>query len=151
MQEYFSGSSYSIADMAIFGWAWRHERHQVDLADFPNVKRWFEAVGARPAVHKALDVSIQQKDNSFGDSLWESYTLFVDPGTQTGYADEEDRHLAYRAFIIVVSLIGLVWMLIFLGMVVEQMRFLMDRWRRKYGRPAVSGHTLVVDGGWTIV
>ena len=99
------------------------------------------------AVHKALDVSIQQKDNSFGDSLWESYTLFVDPGTQTGYADEEDRHLAYRAFIIVVSLIGFVWMLIFLGMVVEQMRFLMDRWRRKYGRTAVSGHTLVL--GWT--
>ena len=54
MQEYFSGSSYSIADMAIFGWAWRHERHQVDLADFPNVKRWFEVVGARPAVQKAL-------------------------------------------------------------------------------------------------
>ena len=54
VQEYFSGSSYSIADMAIYGWAWRHERHQVDLADFPNVKRWFEAVGARPAVQKAL-------------------------------------------------------------------------------------------------
>ena len=54
VQEYFSGSSYSIADMAIFGWAWRHERHQVDLADFPHVKRWFEAVGARPAVQKAL-------------------------------------------------------------------------------------------------
>ena len=30
----------SIADFAILGWAWRHERHMVDLADFPNVKAW---------------------------------------------------------------------------------------------------------------
>ena len=36
------GRGVSIADFAILGWAWRHERHQVDLADFPNVKRWYE-------------------------------------------------------------------------------------------------------------
>ena len=28
----------SIADFAILGWAWRHERHKIDLADFPNVR-----------------------------------------------------------------------------------------------------------------
>ncbi len=39
----------SIADFAILGWAWRHERHRVDLADFPNVKRWYETIMARPA------------------------------------------------------------------------------------------------------
>ena len=32
----------SIADFAILGWAWRHERHQVDLAEFPNVQRWYD-------------------------------------------------------------------------------------------------------------
>ena len=89
----------------------------------------------------------QQQENTFGYSFWESYTLFVDPGTQTGLNEETERHLAYRAYIVIVSLVGFVWMLIFLGMVVEQMRFLMDRWRRKYGRTAVSGHTLVL--GWT--
>jgi GST-like protein len=36
--KYFAGDEYTVADMAIFGWAWRHERHQVDLADFPHVR-----------------------------------------------------------------------------------------------------------------
>ena len=44
---------YSIADMAIYPWIMRHERHKQDLNDFPNLKRWFEAMKARPAVVKA--------------------------------------------------------------------------------------------------
>ncbi|MCB2029394.1 MAG: glutathione S-transferase N-terminal domain-containing protein, partial [Rhodoferax sp.] len=46
--EYFA-DELSIADFAILGWAWRHERHKVDLADFPQVRRWYEAMMARPA------------------------------------------------------------------------------------------------------
>ncbi len=42
--EYFAGQRLSIADFAILGWAWRHPRHKVDLAEFPNVKRWYEAL-----------------------------------------------------------------------------------------------------------
>ena len=34
----FVAGPISIADFAILGWAWRHERHKVDLADFPNVE-----------------------------------------------------------------------------------------------------------------
>ena len=49
----FAGGEISIADFAILGWAWRHERHQVDLADFPNVKRWYETMMARPACSAA--------------------------------------------------------------------------------------------------
>jgi GSH-dependent disulfide-bond oxidoreductase len=52
--DYFAGDEYSIADMAIFGWAWRHTRHKVDLGDYPNVKRWYETVLARPAVERGL-------------------------------------------------------------------------------------------------
>ena len=37
--KYAAGSEISIADFAILGWAWRHERHQFDLKDYPNVKR----------------------------------------------------------------------------------------------------------------
>ena len=48
----------SIADFAILGWAWRHERHKVDLADFPNVKRWYETIMARPATKKGIDVAL---------------------------------------------------------------------------------------------
>ncbi|WP_428487252.1 glutathione S-transferase family protein [Rhodopila sp.] len=48
----------SIADFAILGWAWRHERHQIDLADFPNVKRWYSTIMARPAVARGFEVAL---------------------------------------------------------------------------------------------
>jgi GSH-dependent disulfide-bond oxidoreductase len=48
----------SIADFAILGWAWRHERHLIDLADFPDVKRWYETIVARPAVIRGFEVAL---------------------------------------------------------------------------------------------
>jgi GST-like protein len=54
--EFFSGKDYSIADMAIYPWVARYEWHRVDLAAFPNVKRWYDLVGARPAVKKGMAV-----------------------------------------------------------------------------------------------
>jgi GST-like protein len=51
-----AGSDYTIADMAIFPWAARHEWHTVNLADFPNVKRWYDIINARPAVTKGMAV-----------------------------------------------------------------------------------------------
>ena len=47
---------YSIADIAIYPWVARHEWHRVDLAAFPNVKRWYDALGERPAVAKGMAV-----------------------------------------------------------------------------------------------
>jgi GST-like protein len=55
--EFFAGD-ISIADFAILGWAWRHERHKVDLADFPNVKRWYETMMARPATVRGFAVEL---------------------------------------------------------------------------------------------
>ena len=52
------GAEVSIADFAIVGWAWRHERHQVDLADFPNVKRWYETMMGRPATRRGFEVAL---------------------------------------------------------------------------------------------
>jgi GST-like protein len=54
----FVGGPLSVADFAILGWAWRHERHQVDLADFPNVKRWYEQLMARPGVQRGFAVAL---------------------------------------------------------------------------------------------
>ena len=54
----FFADAISIADFAILGWAWRHPRHKVDLADFPNVKRWYEAMMARPAVRRGFAVKL---------------------------------------------------------------------------------------------
>jgi GST-like protein len=55
--EFFAGD-ISIADFAILGWAWRHERHKVDLADFPNVKRWYETMMARPGTKRGFEVAL---------------------------------------------------------------------------------------------
>jgi GSH-dependent disulfide-bond oxidoreductase len=48
----------SIADFAILGWAWRHERHQVALADFPAVAAWYARMMARPAVRRGFEVAL---------------------------------------------------------------------------------------------
>ncbi|MBK5959418.1 glutathione S-transferase [Rhodoplanes elegans] len=54
----FFAGDISIADFAIVGWAWRHERHKVDLARFPHVKRWYETMMARPGVAKGFAVTL---------------------------------------------------------------------------------------------
>jgi GSH-dependent disulfide-bond oxidoreductase len=53
--EYVAGK-YSIADMAIFPWTRSHANQGVDLVDYPNVKRWFDAIDARPAVQRAVKI-----------------------------------------------------------------------------------------------
>ena len=55
----FFADEISIADFAIIGWAWRHPRHLVDLADFPNVRRWYETMMARPGVSRGFEVKLR--------------------------------------------------------------------------------------------
>ena len=52
-QEWIANDEYSIADMACWGWVTLHELQGQRLDDTPNLKRWFEAMGARPAVQRA--------------------------------------------------------------------------------------------------
>ncbi|HEX7882831.1 MAG TPA: glutathione binding-like protein [Afipia sp.] len=54
----FVADKISVADFAILGWAWRHERHKVSLDDFPNVKRWYATIMARPGVQRGFEVSL---------------------------------------------------------------------------------------------
>jgi GSH-dependent disulfide-bond oxidoreductase len=54
----FVAGELSVADFAILGWAWRHERHQVSLADFPNVDRWYKSLMVRPAVQRGFAVKL---------------------------------------------------------------------------------------------
>jgi GST-like protein len=53
----FVAGGYSIADIATFPWATRHEWQRIDLNDYPHVKRWYLAIAARPAVQKGYAVS----------------------------------------------------------------------------------------------
>jgi GST-like protein len=54
----FVADKLSVADFAILGWAWRHERHKVPLADFPNVERWYATLMARPGVKRGFEVKL---------------------------------------------------------------------------------------------
>ena len=56
-QEFLAGR-YSIADMASVGWVRLGERMGQDFAEFPNLKRWFEAIRARPAVQRAFAIRV---------------------------------------------------------------------------------------------
>jgi GST-like protein len=52
----FLAGAYSVADMAAFPWVVPWKNQGQDLADFPHLQRWFQAMQARPAVARGLDV-----------------------------------------------------------------------------------------------
>jgi GST-like protein len=52
----FVGGEYSIADMAIWPWVSRFERHRADLNAYPNVRKWYLTIASRPAVQKGYNV-----------------------------------------------------------------------------------------------
>jgi GST-like protein len=52
----YVAGDYSIADIATYPWVARWEWHELDWAKFPNVERWFKAIGARPAVQRGMAV-----------------------------------------------------------------------------------------------
>jgi GST-like protein len=52
--EFVAGQSFTIADIAHFGWLWRREFAGIDFAKSPNVARWYESVVSRPAVSRAV-------------------------------------------------------------------------------------------------
>lgn len=52
-RDYIAGA-YSIADIACFPWIRRHDDLGQDLADYPNIRSWFERIAARPAVVRGL-------------------------------------------------------------------------------------------------
>lgn len=56
--EYLAGD-YSIADIVTFPWAQSFAMQGIDFADYPNVKRWFDAIMARPAVQRGIKVGVK--------------------------------------------------------------------------------------------
>ncbi len=57
----FLAGDYSIADMACFGWIKPYRRQGLEIEDFPNLQRWFEALKARPAVQRGIAVGEERR------------------------------------------------------------------------------------------
>ena len=53
---YLAGDAYSMADIITYPWAARHPWQGIELADYPNVKRWYDELSARPAVQRGMAV-----------------------------------------------------------------------------------------------
>lgn len=58
---YLAGHEYTIADMAAFPWVREPARRGQDIAEFPSVKRWIDAIDARPAVQRGLAVLAEHR------------------------------------------------------------------------------------------
>jgi GST-like protein len=69
---YVVDRQFTIADMAIFPWCRSHANQGVDLADFAHVKRWYEAIDARPAVKRALAVLADRRKPLLDDKAREA-------------------------------------------------------------------------------
>jgi GSH-dependent disulfide-bond oxidoreductase len=73
---YLAGDEYSMADIITFPWIRNPERRNIDLAEYPAVKRWHDAVAARPAVQRGVavladrqrqgQISDIERENMFG-------------------------------------------------------------------------------------
>jgi GST-like protein len=74
-RDYIAGD-YSIADMACYPWIVPHERQGQDLASFPHLRRWFDAIAARPATQRA-------------------YALAERVNTKPSVSDEESRKILF--------------------------------------------------------
>jgi GSH-dependent disulfide-bond oxidoreductase len=63
--EYLAGGEYTIADICTFPWIRNSDRRGINLADYPNVERWHDAIAARPAVQRGVQVlsEYQRKGN----------------------------------------------------------------------------------------
>lgn len=76
----FIAGAYSIADMACYPWIVPHARQQMNLDDFPNLKRWFEAIAARPATQRAYELGRR---------------MAAQPAAQSAVTSDEARRLLF--------------------------------------------------------
>ena len=61
-QREYVADEYSIADIAIWPWVARFPWQRIDLGVYPNVRRWYESIAARPAVQRGWRVPANEQD-----------------------------------------------------------------------------------------
>jgi GST-like protein len=90
--EYLAGPEYSIADIATFPWVRNPHRRGVDLAQYPAVRRWHDAIASRPAVQRGVEVlsdkqrsgpvTDQWRENMFGKTQFAARWDNAEPNHQ---------------------------------------------------------------------
>jgi len=68
---YLAGQHYTIADIAAFPWTRSASKHGVDLAEFPHVQRWHDAIAERPAVQRGVQVLADHRKEGFDEKARE--------------------------------------------------------------------------------
>lgn len=80
-REFIAGDALSIADFASHPWAREHDWHHVDLARYPQVQRWYEALAARPAFQRAYEMGkVYRADKAMTEEMRKH--LFGTPAAQ---------------------------------------------------------------------
>lgn len=71
--EYLAGNEYTIADIATMPWLRSAQKQGVAMDQYPHVQRWFDAINARPAVQRGLEVlqDIPKTDLANDKKAWE--------------------------------------------------------------------------------
>jgi len=66
---YLAGPDYGVADIATYPWVRNPDRRGVDIAEFPAVQRWLDAIAERPAVQRGVAVlSANQRTAPMSDA-----------------------------------------------------------------------------------
>jgi GST-like protein len=63
-RDWLAGNAFSIADIAAYGWAAPYNLFGLDLDAYPNVERWLEAIGSRPATERAYAIAKDMNPNA---------------------------------------------------------------------------------------
>ncbi|MBV9332258.1 MAG: glutathione S-transferase N-terminal domain-containing protein [Alphaproteobacteria bacterium] len=63
-KDWLAAGEYTIADMICYPWAAGYKLRQIDLDEFPNVKRWMEKMESRPAVKKAMSAGAEYQEDT---------------------------------------------------------------------------------------
>ena len=88
----FIAGEYSIADMACYPWIVPWERQGQNIGDFPHLKRWFEAIKARPAVIKAYEWTPKINPGQGGIRTAEERAILFGQTAQSVAAMAEAKH-----------------------------------------------------------
>lgn len=74
--EHVAGAEYSIADMACFPWIQTYKRQEIDLGQFPHVRRWYDQLKQRDGLRRGMDLGRDRLNRNPQDDAKAAKVLF---------------------------------------------------------------------------